>query len=248
MIRLLADLAPSDPATGLGLEEALLESVRKGGEDSLRIWVNRRAVVIGRSQGAASEVDLERARALGIPLLRRLSGGGTVYHYPGNLNVSLFLADGRPLGGVEETFARLGEAFSRGLAALCPAVSPAWNSLFIGKRKVGGGAQARRGASLLYHTTLLLKPDAIPMEELLLALRPGYRPRGVASHPHPVTTLAEAGEKELDSEEVGRAMAAAAAELLGKPLRESEPTAAERARAATLAEEKYGRASWNLSR
>ncbi len=43
-------------------------------------------------------------------------------------------------------------------------------------------------------------------------------------------------------------MAAAAAELLGRPLRESEPTAAERARAATLAEEKYGRESWNLSR
>lgn len=192
MIRLLVDLVPCAPAAGLALEEALFETARAGGEDSLRIWVNDRAVVIGRSQGAASEVDLPAARDLGIPVLRRLSGGGAVYHYPGNLNVSLCLRDGRPLGGVAEAFARLGGTLARGLAAFGPGVTLAENSLLIDRRKVGGAAQARRGASLLYHTTLLVEPDAIPMERLLLALRTGYRPTRVPSRPRPTTTLVEA--------------------------------------------------------
>jgi len=248
MIRLLADFAPADPAAGLALEEALIESVTRGGEDSLRLWVNRRAVVIGRSQSAAAEVDLQRANALAIPVLRRASGGGTVYHHPGNLNVSLFLFDGRALGGVEQTFVRLGEGLAGRLSALGLAVRAAGNSLFIGERKVGGAAQARRRTSLLYHTTLLVERDSVPMEALLLALRPGYRPRGVASHPRPVTAIAEEARRRVDGRAVGELAAAAIAETLRRPLRDGKADASETARAAVLEDAKYRSDAWNLSR
>ena len=110
MLRLIADLNPIDPAFGLALEEALLESVKNGGDDILRLWVNDRSVIIGRSQSAKNEVDLDFLRSQSIPVLRRLSGGGTVYHYQGNLNMSLFLKDGRNLGTLKETYATMGQA------------------------------------------------------------------------------------------------------------------------------------------
>ncbi len=248
MIRLLVDLVPCAPAAGLALEEALFETARAEGEDSLRIWTNDRAVVIGRSQGAASEVDASAARDLGIPVLRRLSGGGAVYHYPGNLNVSLYLKDGRPLGGVAEAFARLGGTLARGLAAFGPGVTLAENSLLIDGRKVGGAAQARRGASLLYHATLLLEPDAILLERLLLALRMGYRPTGVPSRPRPTTTLVEAWGRVPDREDLAQTIANATSRLLKRPLRRGNITQSEEDRARNLTREKYGRDEWNLSR
>jgi lipoate-protein ligase A len=248
MIRLLVDLSPCEPALGLALEEALLESARGEGSDSLRIWVNDRAAVIGRSQAARAEVNLDRIGALGIPLLRRLSGGGAVYHYPGNLNVSLFLADARSLGTVEETFRRLGDALARATGGVGGAVIPSGNSLLIGAMKVGGAAQARRGRSLLYHSTLLLRPDAIQMEEILLALQTGYRPSGVPSRPHPTTTLIEAGGGEPDTEPLAASIADAIGAVLRRFVRTAPFTPKETERAAGLAEAKYRSDLWNLSR
>jgi len=248
MIRLLTDLLPCEPAAGLGLEEALFETARSGAGDSLRVWVNDRAVVIGRSQVARSEVDLDRAKALGIPLLRRLSGGGTIYHYPGNLNVSLFLADAGSLGSVDATFDKVGRILAHAVSTSGAPVVALGNSLLIGRTKVGGAAQARRGSSLLFHTTLLVRPDTIRMDGLLLALRLGYRPLGVPSHPHPTTTLAEAFRDEPSAESLARAIAEAMGGLLGRPVRAAPVTTAEEERAAILAEARYRSDLWNLSR
>ncbi len=248
MIRLLTDFSPCIPAYGLALEEVVFEAIRNGGNDTLRLWVNERAVIIGRSQSAAAEVDQSQAKALGVPILRRLSGGGTVYQYPGNLNVSLMLRDSRSLGGVKQTFRSCGEAIARSLNELGFTITVRENSLFVGEKKIAGGAQARRGNALLYHSTLLVKPDTIPMERLLRAVNENYRPIGVPSKPHPTTTIAETTRRNLPLEEIGRGIIVEFCRLLHNSADAGNLDVDERKCARKLATEKYERVEWNHCR
>ena len=117
-MRLLVHLKPIDPAVGLAIEEVLLDSVRQEGVETVRVWINEQAVILGRSQSIATEVDEAQARVLGIPVLRRISGGGTVYHYPGNLNVSAFIRTRPELSEVSSVFRFFGCLLSDALPHL----------------------------------------------------------------------------------------------------------------------------------
>ena len=245
-MRLIVDLTAAAPALGLALDEVLFESVRKSGEGATRFWVNERSVIIGRSQGIGAEVDLARARTEGIPVLRRISGGGAVYHYPGNLNVSVTLGSGIETGSVRDVYQRLGSAIRVGLASLSLGIDVSGNRLLIAGRKVGGAAQARRGSCVLYHATLLVRPADRPIERLLMAHRRDYHPNGVASRPEETMTLAEALGRSLSTKEAVNAVVTGFA--AGFKLMPDTVTKAEHDRALRLADTKYGSSAWNASR
>jgi len=246
-MRLLIDLDPGAPRRGLAVDEALLESVRIGGEGAVRLWVNDRAVVVGRSQTVGDEVDLDFTEDQRIPVLRRISGGGTVYHYPGNLNVSIVLRDGRSVGSVRNVFRFFGNAIAAALSDVCSAIVSDENDLLNGDAKVGGAAQARRGGGLLYHTTLLVGPTDVPMERLLLAMRPGYRPERVPSRPRRTVSLSEATGGELPLERIAETLVPALSCALSVPLNRSALNAGEDRRVGWLIEHKYGDPEWNRS-
>ncbi|MFX0151215.1 MAG: biotin/lipoate A/B protein ligase family protein [Candidatus Hodarchaeota archaeon] len=76
----------------LALELAILLDHSHSPYDlSIRFWRNPKSVVLGRNQSVEDEVDLEYCKKNEITLSRRISGGGTVYHDKGNLNLSFFL-------------------------------------------------------------------------------------------------------------------------------------------------------------
>lgn len=201
-MRLLLDLAFRPPRLNLALDEAILASTaRDGGETVLRVWRNGRCVVVGRGQRIEDEADLAACARLRIPVLPRASGGGAVYHHPGNLNFSLFLPLVPPWTSVRESQEELAALLAGGLRRRLGVEARAQGgAVFVGRLKVSGSAQLRRRA-LLHHGTLLFAPDAVSMEEVLLAHRPGYRPRGVPSHPSPVGDLCSLLEREVALEE-----------------------------------------------
>ena len=80
----------TDPAFNLAFEEFVLENRREG--DWLMLWQNANSVIVGLNQNAAEEVDPAYVRAHGIRVVRRMTGGGAVYHDLGNLNYS-FITD-----------------------------------------------------------------------------------------------------------------------------------------------------------
>src|SRR5216684_3173946 len=88
------DAGLGDEAANLALEEALVRAVPR--RPLLRIWQNGACVVIGRGQRVSREVNAAACAASGVPVLRRASGGGTVYHDPGNLNISLVVPGWEP--------------------------------------------------------------------------------------------------------------------------------------------------------
>lgn len=201
-MRVILDLSLRDPAENLALEEAILKSY---GADrvppTLRIWRNPRCVVIGRGQRPEDEADLDFCRRYRIPVIRRPSGGGAVYHHPGNLNFSLFLPLDGPWQDVKRAHELVGgllaEALEKWLHLKAEAIE---GSLFVGGLKISGMAQYRH-RGLLYHGTLLLWEDRVSMDRVLLALRPGYSPSGVPSRPSPTGSLSGLVGREVSVEE-----------------------------------------------
>jgi len=144
-----------DPAYNLAFEEYVLQHYRQG--NILILWQNDRSVIVGRNQNAAEEINQGFTQAKGIKVVRRNTGGGTVYHDLGNLNYS-FITDA---DGVDKETTRLFltpvvEALqSLGLEAQ----ASGRNDILVSGRKVSGTAQQLSKGRLLHHGTLLFDSD-----------------------------------------------------------------------------------------
>ena len=183
-VMLLAITKDLDVHRNLALEECLLERVAENGP-SLFLWRSSGAVVIGKNQNPWREVNLAELNAAGLALARRCSGGGTVFHDAGNLNYALALP--RESYDQDTLFAQLIAAFRR---AGIPAERGAHHGLMTNGRKFSGSAFCFRRRAALHHGTLLINADLALLQRVLtggLALAS----RAIASHPMPVTNLAE---------------------------------------------------------
>ncbi len=173
--RLLPDDGERDPRINLAREEAVARHVAAdpaAPAPLLRLWRNAPAVVIGRFQLGAAEVDHAAAAALGAPVLRRFTGGGTVWHDPGNLNVSVVLRPEDALFVADPELRRLPGLYRLVLAplaiaahALGVAAARATERDLVVDRpdgttaKLTGVAAWLGGRALLIHGTLLVDAD-----------------------------------------------------------------------------------------
>jgi len=204
------------------------------------------AVIIGRSQSAASECA-ELVRRLAIPVLRRVSGGGAVVHYPGNLNISV-AAPADVVGPAESAFARFVAGLAVGLEGLGAAARAEGRLVSVCGDKVSGAAQARRGAGVLVHGTVLVAPPPLALGALLLAMQPGYAPRGTASQPRRTVTIRETLGRSVGLAEVAIAVTRGLASAFGCGWTPGELTREELRRADDLEATRYRRREWNESR
>lgn len=208
-------LSPShDAAYNQALEEWLYTAYP--GQDFLLLWRNRPAVVCGKFQNIYQEVNLLEAQGQDVALVRRISGGGTVYHDLGNINYSLIGhkeglgANYRPiLDKVCASLARLGaqveilDDISLGLAG-----GP-------GGLKISGSAQASSQDRLVHHGTLLYDSDLSALERLANGHNENFSTRGTRSVPWPVANLRDHLPRDLgDSQTFLEAWLAALQEVL----------------------------------
>lgn len=147
----------------------------------IRLWQNPPCIVLGRAEKASKLVRVELAAQRGIPVLRRVSGGGTVLHGPGNLNLSFFLPYSFHPG-----MSKLKESYRIVLEIVADCIELAFgrrpsirgsSDLCFGNKKFSGTAQARKRHGLLHHLTLLTDMDIRLIEDLLPLpeKRPEYR-------------------------------------------------------------------------
>jgi lipoate-protein ligase A len=228
--------APGDQATNLALEEALARS----GPPSplLRIWQNAPCVVIGRAQRAEREANLAACAASGVPVLRRASGGGTVYQDLGNLNISL-AAPGRSPGLAAETAALVAAVIAR--LGLAPSTGA--RGVSVGPVKVSGLASHLTRDGSLAHATLLVTTPAAQVGAFLTPAP--AEPHPTDSQRSPVASLRDLG--------CGIGVAAARAAVLAEaahrygPLRRRARSAAERRWQERLLAGRYHIDSWHLT-
>lgn len=163
---LIKEAKTLDPAENLRREETY---TRSGQGQAARVWRNSECVVLGRFLEAECEVDLEKTRLLGVPVLRRSSGGGAVYHDTGNINYSLYLDTADVLSSrVEESLMELSWPITRLLESLdIPWTWVPPNNIYVLDRKISGSSEARHGGRLLHHGTLLVETDLNMMRLLL---------------------------------------------------------------------------------
>ena len=227
--------APGDQAANLALEEALARS----GVPSplLRIWQNESCVVIGRAQRAEREVNLATCAAGGVPVLRRASGGGTVYQDLGNLNISL--AAPGPVPGLAVETAALVAAVIAGLG-LVPRAGE--RGVFVGAAKVSGLASHLTRDGTLAHATLLVTTPAAQVGAFLTPAPDGPHPTD--SRRSPVAALRDLG-CDIGVAGARGAVLAQAARRYG-PLRPRPPGAAEVRWQERLLAERYRIDSWHL--
>lgn len=153
------------PEEILGCDEALLESCENGAaEGALRVWsTTMYFVVLGYSRRAAEDVDLGYCRSAGIPVLRRISGGGTVLQGPGCLNYSLILRiqHDTPTATVTGTnhFVMNNHAAVLSSVTGQKVTTAGHTDLVVNDKKVSGNAQKRGRNYLLFHGTFLLDFD-----------------------------------------------------------------------------------------
>ncbi|MFW5689861.1 MAG: lipoate--protein ligase family protein, partial [Spirochaetota bacterium] len=137
----------------LAQEESLLDRADELGP-TLVLWRNDPCVVIGRHQNPWVECDLRKMKADALPLVRRTSGGGAVYHDGGNTNFS-FIA---PSDAYDQE--RHFRVVIAGLAALgIDAWKTERNDLRVGERKISGNAFRHTKGRSLHHGTLLVHAD-----------------------------------------------------------------------------------------
>ena len=169
----------------LGTEAFLTEHTGPG-EMTLFLWQNERTVVIGRNQNAWKECRLDALNRDGGTLVRRLSGGGAVFHDLGNLNVSFCVPR------AEEDIPGQTQIILNALQKLGVRASRSGrNDLEIDGRKFSGHAVYRQGASSCHHATLMLNVDRESLEKYLCVSPLKLQSRGVDSVRARVVNLSE---------------------------------------------------------
>ncbi|HEX6982614.1 MAG TPA: lipoate--protein ligase [Balneolaceae bacterium] len=154
----------NDPHINLALEEYALRNFSHD-QDYLLFYINEPSIIIGRNQNTLEEINHEYVEKKGIHVVRRISGGGAVYHDLGNLNFSFITNyDKKSLNN----FRKFTKPVIRVLNEMgVTAELKGRNDIVVNNRKISGNAQFSTGKRMFSHGTLLFDSE---MSEVANAL------------------------------------------------------------------------------
>lgn len=175
-----------DPKFNLALEEYVLKHLNLD-DDILLLWQNRPSVIVGRNQNVFEEINMPYLKSERIDMVRRISGGGTVYHDLGNVNFSFITG-------------KLTERLSKYDVCLKPMIDAlhqmGLNVYLSGKSdlkidafKVSGNAQSFHKNRMLHHGTLLFDSDLDTLNRVLAPNLFKMTSKSVKSNRSQVTNL-----------------------------------------------------------
>lgn len=174
----------TDPAFNLAAEEWLLT---RSEAQVFMLWRNQAAVIVGRNQNTLSQIDEGFVQSHDIPVVRRLSGGGAVFHDLGNINFT-FLDNTTPSSGLD--FQRFTAPILQALQSLgVDCVFDGRNDLVIDGQKFSGNAQHFHKNRLLHHGTLLFASNIADVSGALRIAPEKYQDKAVKSVRKRVTNI-----------------------------------------------------------
>jgi len=206
----LIDSEFEDSCMNLAIDEAIPTVLGMGyTNNTVRFWRNVNTVVVGRSQDVVSEVNLEACNKYGTFVVRRFTGGGTVYHDLGNLNYSISLRKSHSL--VSNDLIRTVEVLSQGVILGLKnlglkAEYRSSDGIFISGKKISGSASAVKRSFFFNHGTLLINSNLTILSEVLSPTLKRRKKRGVKSSHQIVTNLAVELGREISISEVKEAL------------------------------------------
>lgn len=188
----------TDPYINLAIEEYVLNNF--GEKDTyLLFYINEPSIIIGKNQNTIEEINTDYVEEQGIKVVRRLSGGGAVYHDEGNLNFSFITKDD---GDSFHDFAKFTEPVVKALNSInVPAELIGRNDLLIEGRKFSGNAQFSTKGRMFSHGTLMLDSNIEHIVSALNVNQEKIDSKGIKSIKSRVANIAEYLEEELSMKE-----------------------------------------------
>lgn len=188
----------TDPRINLALEEYVLQHF--GEEDTyLLFYINEPSIIVGRNQNSVEEINTAYVDENNIKVVRRLSGGGAVYHDEGNLNFSFITKDD---GDSFHNFAKFTKPVVQALNDLgVPAELVGRNDLLVNGRKISGNAQFSTKGRMFSHGTLMFDSEMDHVVEALNVSKEKIESKGIKSIRSRVANISEFMDEKISMDQ-----------------------------------------------
>ncbi|MDN3015144.1 lipoate--protein ligase [Paenibacillus sp. BSR1-1] len=188
----------TDPRINLAIEEYALKNLDIN-ETYLLFYINEPSIIIGKNQNTIEEINTEYVEGNGIHVVRRLSGGGAVYHDLGNLNFSFITKDD---GESFHNFRKFTEPVIRALQKLgVNAELSGRNDIEVEGRKISGNAQFSTKGRMFSHGTLLFDSEMDHVVSALKVKKDKIESKGIKSVRSRVANISEFLTEKITIEE-----------------------------------------------
>lgn len=234
------NLYTTDPAWNLAAEQYVFDALPRD-RTYFMLWQNDNAIIIGKHQNAAAEIDQQFVRENGVQVVRRLSGGGAVYHDMGNLNFT-FIADAGSMESIN--FKLFCQPVVAALAALgVQAEVNGRNDMTINGQKFSGNSQYLKEGRVMHHGTIMFDSDLDRVAQALHVDQEKIAAKGVVSVRSRVTTVRQHMPHPVELEEFRRVLLDNI--LAQQPGEEYVFTEEDKSQIARLREQRYATWEWN---
>ena len=232
-----------DPTLNLALEEYALTNFDLD-ESYLLFYINEPSIIIGKNQNTFAEINPEYVQEHGIHVVRRLSGGGAVYHDRGNLNFSFITKND---GNAFRNFHRFTEPIIAALRKLgVQAELTGRNDIQVGDRKISGNAQFATKGRMFSHGTLLFDVNLDNIAQALRVDADKIASKGIASVRSRVANIREFLQEDMTIEMFRETLLQFLFEGRTVPVRRL--TDVNWNRVHELAEQRYRNWNWNFGK
>ena len=240
----------TDPYWNLAAEEYLLKEFQ---QPIFRLWRNQNAIIVGRYQNTLAEVDINYVKENSIKVVRRLTGGGAVFHDLGNLNFT-FIEARIPGEDASAMFRRFTQPIIEVLNNIgIKAYLEGRNDLLIDGRKFSGNAVCIHNNRILQHGTLLFNASMGNLAAALKSRPEKFIGKAVQSNRSRVTNISEHLPDEFPADVTPITDIASFWSYLEQNICSRHPeikpytlTEADIKAIDTLCQEKYSQESWNF--
>jgi lipoate-protein ligase A len=234
----------TDPSLNLAMEEYALKNLSSD-KTYFLFYINQPSIIIGKNQNTAEEINAKYVQEKGIKVVRRLSGGGAVYHDLGNLNFSFITKDD---GDSFHNFLKFTKPVIEALKELgINAELSGRNDILVEGRKISGNAQFSTKGRMFSHGTLLFDSNIDEVVNALNVKLDKIQSKGIKSVRSRVANIKEFLKEELTIEEFKQLLLQSIFKESGG-IQTYEWTDEDMKAIHNLAEERYRNWDWNFGK
>ena len=235
----------NNPYFNLALEEYFLK-IKDLKEDILILWQNEPVIVVGKNQNTYEELNIEYVNSNKIKVVRRLSGGGSVYHDLGNMNFTIIESNSNIHKNDFSFFALPVISCLSKLGV--KATFSGRNDILIEDKKFSGNAQYFYKDKLLHHGTLLFKSDLTVLSKALNAKKDKFESKGIQSIESRVVNISDSVDDNISLENFKDMLTRSAFEGRNEKIKNYILSDEDTEKINELVGNKYGTWEWNFGK
>lgn len=247
----LIENGSQDAFTNMAIDQAISKLHFKIQKPTVRFYGWKpSAISIGYFQGIKQEVDVDKCKELGVDVVRRITGGGAVFHDE-ELTYSFVCSESSGIvpKNIMDSYKKICNSLVLGFNELdLEASFVPLNDIIIDGQKVSGNAQTRRDKNVLQHGTILIEVDVDKMFSVLRVPDEKMKGKIIEDVKQRVTSIDNQLGKKVEFQAVCDAMKKGFEENFGVELVKEELTQEEKDLADKIREETFSREDWNYMR